>query len=179
MRRAEPGRCVIKGTVFWGALSHFVASQPPGNWRVTMKTSSLGIALLASVAIGCNDSTGTASAGDLVGQWIASAYTVTSVANTSTSAELVGMGMTLTFTFTEMSYTGVVTFPGEPTENFSGTYTIDGQLLILDEADQPNPETMTYILSGNVLTLSGADTYDFDDDQQEDPATFVLVMDKQ
>lgn len=144
-----------------------------------MKTSSLGIALLASVAIGCNDSTGTASAGDLVGQWITSSYTVTSVANTATSAELIGMGMTLTLTFTETSYTGVVTFPGELTENFSGTYTIDGQLLILDEADQLEPETMTYILSGNVLTLSGDDTFDFDEDGVEEPAAFVMVMNKQ
>ena len=144
-----------------------------------MKTSSLGIALLASVAIGCNDSTGPASSADLVGQWIASAYTVTSVANTSMSAEVIGMGMTLTLTFTETAYTGVVTFPGDPDENFAGTYTIDGQQLILDEVDQETPETMTYSLSGNVLTLSGDDTFDFDDDQQEDPATFVLVMDKQ
>ena len=147
-----------------------------------MKTSSLGIALLASVAVGCSDSAGpegSATPADLVGQWIANAYTVTSVADPTMSAELITLGMTLTITFTETSYTGVVTFPGEPQEDFSGTYTIEGQSLILDEVGEEELETMTYNLSGDVLTLSGEDTYDFDDDQQEDPATFVLVMDKQ
>ena len=146
-----------------------------------MKTTSLGIALLASVAIGCSDSSGPGSttAADLVGQWSANAYTVTSVANPSTSAELVSMGMTLTLTFTETTYVGVWVFPGEPTENFSGTYTIEGQQLTLNETGQVDPEIMTFSLSGSVLTLSGEDSYDFDNDQQEDPATFVMVMDKQ
>ncbi len=145
-----------------------------------MKTSSMGIALLASVAIGCSDaSTGPASPADLVGQWIASAYTVTSVANTSTTAELVGMGLTLTITFTETAYSGVNTFPGDPQEDFSGTYTIEGQNLILDEVGQDLPETMAYVLAGNVLTLSGTDSHDFDDDGQEEPATFIMVMNKQ
>ena len=138
-----------------------------------MKTSSLVIALLASVAVGCSDSAagpGSATPADLVGVWIADAYTVTSVANTSTSAELVVMGMTLTITFTETTYAGIVTFPGEPQEDFSGTYTIDGQSLILDELGEVELETMIYSLSGSVLTLSGNDDeYDFDDDQSAGP----------
>jgi hypothetical protein len=146
-----------------------------------MKTTSLGIALLASVAIGCSDSSGPGSAtpADLVGQWIANAYTVTSVANTSTSVELVGMGFSLTLTFTETTYAGVASFPGELQENFSGTYTIEGQTLILDEVGQDLPETMGYVLSGSVLTLTGTDSHDFTDNQQEEPVTFVLIMNKQ
>ncbi len=147
-----------------------------------MKTSSLGIALLASVAIGCNDSDGTgpATPADLVGHWVANAYTVTSVADTSQSANLSSMELTFTLTFTETTFVGVWIFPGEPTENFSGTYTINGQQLILMETDDTTPETMTYSLSGNVLTLSGDDdSYDFDGDGQEELATFVMAMDKQ
>ena len=148
-----------------------------------MKTSSLGIALLASVAVGCSDSAagpGSATPADLVGVWIADAYTVTSVANASQTAELVGDGFTLTITFTETTYAGIASHPGEPAEDFSGTYTIVGQSLILDEVGQDLPETMAYILSGSTLTLSGDDDdYDFDEDGQDDPATFVIVMDKQ
>ena len=145
-----------------------------------MKTSSLGIALLASVAIGCSDSSGPATPADLVGQWIASTYTVTSVANTSLSAELIGMGMTTSITFTETTYAGLATFPGEPEEIFSGTYTIEGQQLTLNETGQGSPEIMTYILSGSTLTLSGADEeWDFAGDGQNDPVTFVMVMNKQ
>ncbi len=148
-----------------------------------MKTSSLGIALLASVAVGCSDSAagpGSATPSDLAGVWLAVAYTVTNVANTSLSAELVVMGLSLSLTITETSYAGIVTFPGEPTEDFSGTYTIDGQSLILDELGEVELETMIYSLSGSVLTLSGNDDeYDFDDDGQDEPATFVIVLDKQ
>ncbi len=148
-----------------------------------MKTSSLGIALLASVAVGCSDSAagpGPATPADLVGQWVASSYTVTSVADTSLSADIFAMGLTITITFTETTYVGVAVFPGDPTENFSGTYTIEGQTLILNETGQLEPETMTYSLSGNVLTLSGDDdSYDFDGDGQEELATFVMAMDKQ
>ena len=148
-----------------------------------MKTSSLGIALLASVAIGCNDSDGTgpgtATPADLVGQWVANAYTVTNVANTSQTANLFGMGLTLTITFTETTYTGVAIFPGEPTEDFSGTYTISGQQLTLNETGQVEPDMMTYSLSGSILTLNGDDEYDFDGDQVEDLATFVSVLVKQ
>ncbi len=147
-----------------------------------MKTSSLGIALLASVAVGCSDSstsTGPATPADLVGQWVATAYTVTSVANTSQSANLSDMNFTLTLTFTETSYVGVAIFPGDPIENFSGTYTINGQQLILDETGDDTPETLTYILSGTVLTLSGERTHDFNDDGTEEPITFVAVLNRQ
>ena len=151
-----------------------------------MKRSSMGIALLASVAIGCSDSAGPAgpagpaTTADLVGQWVASAYTVTSVANTSLSANLTDLGFTLTITFTETTYAGLASFPGDVPEDFSGTYVIEGLQLILNETGQGSPETMTHSLSGNILTLSGNDeSYDFDDDGQEEPATFVILLDKQ
>ena len=148
-----------------------------------MKTSSLGIALLASVAVGCSDSAagpGSATPADLVGVWIANAYTVTNVANTSQSVNLSDMGFTITITFTETTYAGVASFPGELAEDFSGTYTIDGQTLILNESGQGTPDIMAYILSGSTLTLSGDDDeYDFDEDGQEESATWVMVMDKQ
>ncbi len=148
-----------------------------------MKASSLGVALLVAVAVGCSDSgdsTGPASPSDFVGDWLASSYVVTSVANTSQSEDLTALGMTLSLTFTETSYSGTASFPGEVTETFSGTYTIDGNQLTLNETGELEPETMTYTLSGDTMTLSGDDEqYDFDDDGQEDPATFTMVLAKQ
>ncbi len=143
-----------------------------------MKASSLGVALL--VAVGCSDSTGPASPSDFVGDWLASSYVVTNIANTSQSEDLIGLGMTLSITFTETSYSGTAGFPGEATETFSGTYTIDGNQLILNETGELEPDTMTYALSGNTMTLSGDDEeYDFDDDGQDDPATFTMVFQRQ
>ena len=61
-----------------------------------------------------------------------------------------------------------------------GTYTIDGNQLILDETGQVGRETMTYTLSGNAMTLAGNDEqYDFDGDGVEDPATFMMVLARQ
>jgi hypothetical protein len=145
-----------------------------------MKASSLGLALLVSVAVGCNDSTGPASPSDFVGDWLASSYVLTMVENTSMSADLIEFGMTLSITFTETTYTGTSTFPGEDPEPFSGTYTIEGNQLTLNEVGELEPDTMTYTLSGNTLTFTGTDeTYDFDDDGQEDPASFTMVFQKQ
>ncbi len=51
--------------------------------------------------------------------------------------------------------------------------------LILNETGQTQPETMTYSLTGINLTLNGTDTYDFNADQVEEPATFETVLAKQ
>ena len=145
-----------------------------------MKASSLGLALLVSVAVGCSDSTGPASPSDFVGDWLASSYVLTSIENTSLSADLIEFGMTLSITFTETTYSGTSTCPGEAAEPFSGTYTIDGNQLILVEVGEPGPDTMTYTLSGNTLTMTGTDEeFDFDDDGQDDPASFTMVFLKQ
>ncbi len=148
-----------------------------------MKASSLGVALFVAVAVGCTDSgnsTGPASASEFVGDWLASSYVVTSIANTSLSEDLVAQGMALSITFTETTYSGTAAFPGDPTETFSGTYSIGASQLTLTETDQLELELMTYTLSGNAMTLSGVDElYDFDGDGVEDPATFMMVLARQ
>ncbi len=148
-----------------------------------MKASSLGVALFVAVAVGCSDSgnsTGVASASDFVGDWLATSYVVTNIANTSQSQDLTALGMTLSITFTETTYSGTANFTGEAMETFSGTYTIDGNQLTLNETGELETDTMTYALSGNTMTLSGLDDqYDFDDDGVEDPASWVMVLQRQ
>ena len=148
-----------------------------------MKASSLGVALLLAVAVGCSDSdnsTGPASPSDFVGDWLASSYVVTNIANTSQSEDLIPLGMTLSITFTETTYSGTANFNGEATETFSGTYTIEGNQLTLNETGKLEADTMTYTLVGDTMTLSGLDDeYDFDGDGVEDPASFVMVLARQ
>ncbi len=149
-----------------------------------MKASSLGAALLVAVAAGCSDSgdsTGpVASPSEFVGDWLASSYVVTNIANTAETADLIVQGLTLSITFTETTYSGTAAFTGEPTETFSGTYTISGNQLTLNETGKGTPELMTYTLSGNAMTLAGSDEeYDFDNDGVEDPATFTMLLAKQ
>ena len=154
-----------------------------------MKTSSLGIALLASVAVGCSDSAagpgpnGEATPALLVGTWVGSSYVVTSVADATLSADLFDMGMTLTITFTETDYSGLSTFPGDLDETFTGTYTISGLQITTNEVGQVDPEIFTYSLSGSILTMSGDDeTYDFSNgngNPKEEAVTFVMILNKQ
>ena len=147
-----------------------------------MKASSLGIALFVAVGVGCSSdsTTGPASGSDFVGDWLASSYVVTNIANTSQSEDLIGLGMALSLTFTETTYSGTASFPGEVAETFSGTYTISGNQLTLNETGELEPETMTYTLSGNAMTLAGNDEeYDFDNDGVDDPATFLMALAKQ
>ena len=102
-----------------------------------MKASSLGVALCVAIAVGCSgDSTGVASPSEFVGDWLASSYVVTNIANTSQSEDLTALGMTLSITFTETTYSGSASFPGEATETFSGTYTIEGNQLTLNETGE-------------------------------------------
>lgn len=146
-----------------------------------MKASSLGVALCVAVAVGCSDdSTGVASPSEFVGDWLASSYVVTNIANTSQSEDLTALGMTISITFTETTYSGTANFNGEGTEAFSGTYTIEGNQLTLNETGKLEADTMTYTLVGDTMTLSGLDDeYDFDDDGQEDPASWVMVLQRQ
>ncbi len=147
-----------------------------------MKASSLGVALLLAVAVGCSDSdnsTGPASPSDFVGDWLASSYVVTNIANTSQSEDLTAL-MTLSLTFTETTYSGTANFTGEATETFSGTYTIEGNQLTLNETGKLEADTMTYTLVGDTMTLSGLDDeYDFDGDGVEDLASWVMVLQRQ
>ncbi len=147
-----------------------------------MKASSLGVALFVAVAVGCSSdsTTGPASASDFVGDWLASSWVLTSVANTSQSADFIALGMALSITFTETTYSGTVNMDGGAVDTFTGTYTISGSQLILDEVGETELDTMTYTLTGNTMTLTGGDDeFDFDDDGQEDPATFTMVLAKQ
>ena len=145
-----------------------------------MKASRLGAALLVTVAVGCSDSTSPASPSDFVGDWLASSYVVTNIANTSQSEDLTALGITLSLMFTETTYSGTASFPGELAETFSGTYTISGNELTLNETGELEPDMMTYTLSGNTMTLTGNDDeFDFDNDGLDDPATFAMVFQKQ
>ena len=104
---------------------------------------------------------------------------MTNIANTSQSEDLTAL-MTLSLTFPETTYSGTADFTGEATETFSGTYTIEGNQLTLNETGKLEPDTMTYTLVGDTMTLSGLDDqHDFDGDGVEDPASWVMVLQRQ
>ena len=123
-----------------------------------MKRTIMGTALLATLAIGCSDSTGPATTADLVGSWVASAFVFTNSANTSETVDVVPMGLAYSITFTETTASGTFSIPGQETETFTGTYTLAAsRVTFVDSID--GTETFTVGIDGNVLTISGSDTY--------------------
>lgn len=143
--------------------------------------------LAVTFMVGCSDSIGSDPIGPestpeeiaaaLNGTWNATSFVFTNVANTSETFDLIANGGSFSLTITaDGQFTGTLTSPGE-NETFSGTYVAQGTNLILTDAMEPNdPETVSFTLSGNTLTIDSDDVFDFDDDGVDEPATSRLVL---
>ena len=66
-------------------------------------------------------------------------------------------------------------FPGEPTEDEIGTYTVSGNTLTISESGDAEPETITIFRSGDSLTLTLDDVFDFANDIEVD-AVLVIIL---
>lgn len=109
-------------------------------------TSSLCLVLGLAA---CNDSTG--PSGDITGSWELVGYTDAGIpAITTGTAIFRGNG---TFTID-----GTVTFPGEPADQIlvSGTWSILGNIVILNTGGQSGRWALTASRDGIVLTLEGS-----------------------
>ena len=144
-----------------------------------MKLHALSaLALGAAIAVGCGDSTGV-QPDDLAGTWNATSVTFTSVANSSTSVEVIGLGATLTIVIqSNGSVSLAFNVPGETPSTDTGTLSVSGSdfTLVIDG----DTSTGTITRNGDVVTLSiqtGVE-FDFDDDGTDEAATAVIVLQK-
>ncbi len=126
-----------------------------------MKTSATLTLTLAVVACGG----GSSSTPDLVGTWSASKYEFVSTSST-TRVELISQGVSATLVLkADRSYEVIVRSPGQPDETISGAWSNSADVLTLRESGRSGEQQFQYTLSGNILTLSGANAeYDFDGD---------------
>ena len=67
------------------------------------------------------------------------------------------------------TYTFTFTSTVEETENETGTYVVSGNTLTIDPTGTKGPESFTISRTGDTMTMSGADGYDFT------PGVFVDV----
>jgi len=126
----------------------------------------------------CTDATGGTGVepDDLAGTWTATSIVFTSVADPTLSVDEVADGATMSLTLSASgTYSWTFVFPGEPTENETGTYMVSGSTLTIDPTGTKGPETMTISRNGDTMTLTLADEYDFTLDVFV-PATLVITL---
>lgn len=134
-------------------------------------SQALALVGLAGV-LACSDAV---APEDIAGDWTATSFVFTSVADPDESVDIIDAGGSLSTTFeADGDYAITYSFAGS-TDTDGGTYTIDGDHITLDDGTDPISGTIE--LSGDTMTLrlTGAE-FDFDDDGTDDPATVLIVL---
>jgi hypothetical protein len=135
------------------------------------------MAAAATTMVACGDDGGTGPDPEtLVGSWRATKAELVSVANPATKVDLVAQGATVLLVLTEAkAFTLTLTVPGQPAEVTTGTWTSSQDLLSLNYSG--GNWQFDLVLSGNTLTLSGANgEWDFNDDGIDDPVKVNLIL---
>jgi len=137
----------------------------------------VGLAVGAGVACGGDGGAGP-SPQSLVGTWGATKAELVMVSNPSTKVDLVAMGGTVQLVLTTANtFTLTVSMPGEPLEQSGGTWSSGDVLTLTYTSGRSGNQQFDISLSGNTLTLTGADTdYDFDDDGVYEAAKVNLAL---
>jgi hypothetical protein len=140
-------------------------------------------ALLAGAgACGGGDSNGP-SEESLVGTWVAAKAEFVSVANPSLKVDLIGLGGSIRLVLSSgHQFTLTIKPPGGAEEQSTGTWNSSGDEFVLRFAAGPLIGDMAFdvSLSGNTLTLTGADAeFDVDGQGGDEPAKLNLTMIRQ
>jgi hypothetical protein len=142
------------------------------------KRSGLSLLLFMGAALACGDDGVGPSADEIAGTWTATKVEYVSVSQPVRTVDLIAEGGTATLVLNAAgTYVFTLTPNAEPTVVDTGEWQLDGDIITL----MPNWTSFEFqfdvALSGNTLTLSGADSeYDFDGDHQPDDAKLNLVL---
>ncbi len=137
-----------------------------------MRTWMWMAAALAVGAIACSGDG--SNPADLPGTWTASKMQF--VNSTYGTVDLVSRGGSATLVLnSNKTYTTTVRMPGQPDDVTTGTWNASSDVLSLVESPTSQME-FDYVLSGNTLTLTGADApFDFNGDGYEEPAKLNIT----
>ncbi len=138
-----------------------------------LTTSAVALILMAACTelTGVDETTGV-QPDALAGTWTATSMVLTSVANSTLSVDLVAQdGAVVTLVLgADGTYTFTFVSDVEPTENETGIYTVSGSTLTIDPTGTKGQEAFTISRTGDTMTMTGADDYDFT------PNVFVDVV---
>ncbi|MCB0265916.1 MAG: hypothetical protein KDH95_21335 [Calditrichaeota bacterium] len=143
-----------------------------------MLFSLIVIALIA----GCSDDDSTnpdnsGNLGNLVGTWNATEFTYTSNANPSDQYDFLSTGVSVVFKVeSDGDYTVTIGVPGFPAQSFSGNLNADsnGDIEIDDD-----PDIQVTVTSTTLTIVDPNESWDFDEDGTDEPATLRQVYTKQ
>ena len=141
-----------------------------------MNVRNLTISALALILMtACTEATGV-ELDDLAGTWTAHSIVFTSVADPTLIVDVTDDGATMSLTLgADGTFSWAFVSPGEASENETGTYTVFGNTMTITESGEDHPETSTIARSGDTLTLTLEDVFDFTDGVEVD-ATMVIVL---
>jgi hypothetical protein len=137
--------------------------------------------LIAAAAIlgaaGCKSSTGPPDDSSFIGTWHATKAEYTSIANSSTKADIIAQGSTLTLAFSTSTFVLTITDPGQNPETFNGTWSASSDVMTLTWTSGLSGESQfDWSLSGNELILTGGHMpFDFTPGSFEE-ATLNLIL---
>ena len=141
-----------------------------------MNIRNLTISVLALILMtACTEATGV-ELDDLAGTWTAHSIVFTSVADPTLIVDVTDEGTTMSLTLgADGTFSWAFVYPGEASENETGTYTVFGNTMTITESGEDHPETITIARSGDTLTLTLEDVFDFTEGVEVD-AMMVIVL---
>jgi hypothetical protein len=143
----------------------------------SIRTLAFGLAA-ALTLLSCGDDGTGPGPETLAGTWTATRFEYVDATDATNRVELIGLGGTLVVQLQgNGTFSYAVTFPGEPDETSSGTWSSTADTFTMQESGSSFGLTFDFVLAGNTLTLTGADTeYDFDDDGVDDEAELNITL---
>jgi hypothetical protein len=142
--------------------------------RVGVGMAMAGLVLGAAA---CSDSG--PSADSFVGTWSATQMEFTRSANPTETVEIIGEGATFRITFkADSTWTAVLTAPGMSPDTSSGTWSASIDVLTIATTGMSGEQQFQFSLSGNTLTLSGANA-EWDFGSGDEAATLSITLTKQ
>ena len=136
--------------------------------------------LLAGSLAACNKDTKTGpKASDITGQWSATKVEYVNKAAPATRVDLIALGGAATMAINaDKSFAFVIAESGQPPDTTTGVWKLDGDMFEVTPTGMPFSWVWQAALSGNSLTLTGADMeYDFNGDnvmEQADQNTALV-----
>ena len=143
-----------------------------------MRGSRFATIAALTVSLACGGDGSGPSRDQFAGTWDATKLEFTNVANTSQKVDIIALGATFVIVLESTGdYQETLVVPGSAPENTTGTWSVSSDVITIKETGSSGDQQFNWSLSGNTLTISGANTdFDFNGDGVDEPAKLSAVL---